>query len=148
MTAELETRLVPWERREGSYARNRDPAERPPIPRVGDRLYVRMEDWSPDVILCDVVAVQSLDDLHDPNIGYTVKHWDNGLPVLDAGRPRLVRVADPWPLVHLRLPGGDILPTYEARLRGSRGWLPLNYLERPVRLPSETIVRPLRPVNW
>lgn len=154
---EADTRLVPYERIEVSHATNRPYAERPPVPRVGDELFYRRNYWDQDPVRARVVWVQDLDDREDPNLWALVRDH-NGNPILDAGVPRYGRAADPWPEVRLRgewadpgsTPHEREAITREARLRGSPGWLPLNWRERPVRLPSELYLierPPLPPAN-
>jgi hypothetical protein len=160
---ELSTRLVPIGLAEGAYARNRDPAERPPWPRVGDLVWYRRNEWDTDEQLHEmlVVAVQDRDDRTSqwaPNLWQAIRDNTTGAPVLDAsGQPLIVPVADPWPWVHLRWPDGrdigkgaehgwkhNMQMTWESRVRGSAGWLPGNYQAiRRVRLPGQVMLRPL-----
>lgn len=170
---EIATRWVPWEQAEFSHARNRPLSERPPLPKVGDQVWYRRYDWchnpatgeveEPELVV--VVEVQDPDDTtlacHLPDIGM-VRDLNLWHLVRDnlTGRPRVdehgewlyVHVADPWPWVRLRRPNGMLAETRESRLRGSAGWLPLDYLSRPERwrLPSQTLHVPrpaLRPVT-
>jgi len=145
---ELDTRLIPIAPIEGAYARNRDPAERPPIPAVGDVVYYRHQEWDTEVVKAEVLAVQSMDDLHDENLWRLVRDNLTGHPVLDDGKPRMVKVEDPWPWVMLKPEGHPITQTWESRLRGSAGWLPLDYRQRRIRLPHEIIIRPTPNRNW
>jgi hypothetical protein len=155
--------MVPHERVEAAYAHNRDPAERTPFPRAGDRVLFRADMWQREPPVPAVVLLVETWDDPQP-----VARWDGisdgtecmwrvvkdlaGRPVVDvergAERIRRVRVEDPWPFVRLRLDSGALRDTREARLRGSPGWLPLDYLSRPVRLPSEIVVRPYPNPNW
>jgi len=156
---ELATRPVPWDRIEITWARNRPHHERPPLPAAGDQVWYRRHDWchnlgsgeteEPEMVT--VVEAQSLDDRTDPNLWHHVKDAF-GRPIHDAGIPRMAPVADPWPWIRVRRPNGLIAETREARLRGSAGWLPLDYLDRRERwrLPAETglVARPpLPPLN-
>ncbi len=154
---ELETRLVPWERVEVVYAWNRPPAEQTPIPHVGDRVWYRRDEWDPHdrVLPADVVEVADLDDRSDPHLWHVARD-EHGRPVVDGPRgsevPRMVRAPDPWPWLRLRVPDrAGLVQTQEARLRGSAGWLPLDYRQRPVRLPAEVHARVaalgIEPVN-
>lgn len=161
---EYETRLVPYARVEATYARNRDPAERPPFPKPGDRVLFRADEWqATPPVPAEILAVETWDDPQPvpewerltvgmENMWRVVRDNVTGDPVIDmeGGKPRVrrVRVEDPWPFVRLRLAGGQLHDTFEARLRGAAGWLPLDYLERPVRLPSEIVVRPYPNGNW
>lgn len=161
---ELGTRLVPWADAEFAHARNRPHAERPALPAVGDRVWYRHVHWERDPLgglvpaeLVTVLAVQKLDDRSDPNLWQPVRE-SSGAPVLDGdGRQVWAPVPDPWPWVDLLRPDrvkpdggfagyGQVVRTREARVRGSAGWLPLDYRDRPerARLPSETarVARP------
>lgn len=140
------TRLIPFGQDEATYARNRLPAERPPWPRVGDRLYYRREAWDVDgqLHLMQVVDVQSPDDTTSEwatNLCQHLRGNENGQPLFRPdGSPVVVPLPDPLPWVHLRWPdeleipkGSDhawkyrIQMTFESRMRGSPGWLPLDY---------------------
>jgi len=145
---EIDTRVIPIERIECSYARNRNPAERPPIPKVGDTVYYRHEEWDREVVRAEVLEVQSFDDLHDENLWRLVRDNFTGQPIIDSDGPRMVRVEDPWPWLVIRPEGHPVTKTWESRVRGSAGWLPLNYKERVIRLPHEVIVRPMPNRNW
>jgi hypothetical protein len=150
---ELATRLVPWDAVEVAWARNRPHHERPALPAVGEHVWYRRNTWDPHDVCewCQVVEVRDLDDRTDPNLWHQVRDA-NGQPVYDAGQPRHAPAADPWPWLRLRRPNGLIAETREARLRGSPGWLPVDYRTRPERsrLPGHTrlVARPpLPPLN-
>lgn len=156
---EAQTRHVPYDTVEVSHARNRPIKERPTIPKPGDKVYYRREYWDQEPMLTTVVAVQDLNDKEDPNLWHLVRD-QNGVPVMDDGVVRYAQVADPWPEVTLEWieeqKGGDPAEitrralTRESRLRGSPGWLPLNWRTRPVRLPSDLLLVPrpeLPPLN-
>lgn len=170
MVDELGTRIVPWEQVEFSHARNRPHAERVPHPAPGDRVWYRRHDWCHNLAtgeheepeLATVVEAQPLDDTatahwwpnvgpsRDPNLWHLIR-TPQGHPALDAlGQMAYAPVADPWPWVRLRRPNGLIAETREARLRGSAGWLPLDYRDRRerCRLPAETalVARPPLPL--
>lgn len=156
---ELGTRLVPWDQIEVTHARNRPPTERPPTPEVGDRVWYRRYDWDRhpptgalvEPVIATVTEVQSLADRDDPNLWQRVRSL-RGAPMWTlAGGAVYQVVADPWPWLHLRLADvvkpsgglmryGEIVQTRESRMRGSAGWLPLDYLARPERwrLPADT----------
>ncbi len=142
---ELDTRLVPIEPIEVSYARNRDPGERPPIPKPGDQVWYRHQTWDADVTRATVLWVQPLDDQTDPMLWHLVRGAE-GQPIFDGREPRMVPVADPWPLILLKTVYG-MVRTRESRVRGSAGWLPDNWRKRPVRLPHEILLRSLAPLN-
>lgn len=163
LVEELATRLIPLTPEEGAYARNRDPAQRPPWPRVGDQLWYRRDEWDDDhaLHLMDVVDVQDRGDRTSawaPGLWQLIRDNTTGQPLLDArGGLVVVPVADPWPWVHLRWPAGTDIPkgaehtwkhgvqmTWESRVRGSAGWLPLDYrVTRRLWLPGQTPLRPL-----
>lgn len=158
MLTEIQTRPVPYEQIEITFARNRPFMERPPVPQPGDQVFYRAEYWDQDPFRAQVIEVQDLNDKSDPNLWQQVRDGA-GSPIVDGGVPRFSRVSDPWPWVRLEyevlMENGHWLVTKsavtrESRMRGSPGWLPLNWRTRPVRLPAELrcIERPsLRPVN-
>jgi hypothetical protein len=148
MADELSTRVIPYAPVEGAYARNRNLDERTPVPAVGDTVYYRHNEWDAEVVEAEVLAVQSMDDLHDVNLWRLVRDNLTGAPVYDNGQPRMVKVEDPWPWVMLKPEGHPTTQTWEARLRGSAGWLPLDYRERPLRLPGEIVIQPTPNRNW
>jgi hypothetical protein len=162
---EIGTRLVPWEQSEFTHAHNRPRPERPPLPEPGDQVWYRRYDWhhnpatgeteNPELVT--VVEVQPPDDesltchlpgvglVRDLNLWHLVRDNVTGRPAYDpSGQPRYVHVADPWPWLRLRRPNGMLAETREARLRGSAGWLPLDYRSRPERwrLPGQTLIVP------
>lgn len=130
-------------------ARRRPKAEQTPIPQVGDRLFYRHREGSPNVYAVEVVAVQSLEDFSDPNLWY-LQTDAAGQPRYVEGQLVLAQAHDPWPMVTLELvepivedhlPAGIQFETREARMRGSVGWLPLDYATRAQAAPSILIVR-------
>ena len=177
LLSELDTRLVSWENIEVAHARNRPLAERPPLPRIGERVWYRAFDWERDrtglhvpPVQATVIAVEPDDDpdsrdwlpgygwVRDPNLWHLVRDT-NGRPLHHPdGSPRYARVADPWPWLDLELgldEWGHPQPTVrtrESRMRGSAGWLPGDYRDRSerARLPADFIAasRPwLPPLN-
>lgn len=165
---EIGTRMVPWQRIEVTHARNRPLNERPPLPAVGDRVRYRRFEWNHDLRtgeivepeFAEVVEVQDPQDtadadyaedagwIRDPNLWHLIRDAQ-GVPRRDPlGQMLYAPVSDPWPWVRLRRPNGIVDETREARLRGSAGWLPLDYLTRPERwrLPRETALLATRPV--
>lgn len=165
MRSELDTRPIPIEHREVSYALNRPEHERTPVPRIGDRVFYRRHEWDQNPPLATVLAVADLEDRSDPNLWHPIRDNMTSVPILDPDGPRVVRAPDPLPWVDLvaddvdardedgkpiRCPVCDThhrnpARTWEARVRGMPGWLPLNWRERPVRLPWELVVRPVAP---
>lgn len=146
LAAELLTRLVPYGQDEATYARNRLPAERPPWPQVGDRVWFRRDEWDTDEQLHEmrVVDVQDPDDTDSvwaSNLWQHLRSNFTGEPLFHRdGRPVLVPLPDPLPWVHLRWPDEYDIPkghshdwkyraqqTWESRMRGSPGWLPWDY---------------------
>jgi hypothetical protein len=158
---ELPTRLVPYERWEFSYARNRPAGERPAWPRVGDEVFYRRNGWDvdEDLVRMRVVDVQDPDDTtsdHAVHVNQLIHDTVTGGVLLGPlGRPVVSPVPDPWPWVVLQYEGevpkgtdrawlGRPQMTWESRVRGSAGWLPLDYQQtRSVRLPSEVVVQPM-----
>lgn len=144
---EEDTRHIPWTGVEAAYARNRDPAERTPI-AAGMRVYYRRDAWDPDPVGALVLDVQELDERNDPNLWHAVRDV-TGQQIFTPDGPLFAPVADPWPWVLLQ---PDDTPwrtarTWEARLRGAPGWLPLGWRTRPVRTPDQVVLRPLPPLN-
>src|ERR1700743_2137615 len=150
--------MVPWQQIEASHARNRPMSERPPPPQVGEQVWYRRFEWNRDPRgdlsepeLAEIVEVQDPRDtsdadyvdgvgwVRDPNLWHLVRDA-LGHPLLDGGALRYAAGAHPGRGVSLRRRNGIIDGTREARLRGSAGWLPLDYLTRPERwrLPSAT----------
>lgn len=118
---ELATCHVPYSAGEYRWARQRPVADRTPIPSVGDEVLYRHAPWEPPVP-ADVLHVQPFEDMADPNL------WSD----IDGpeGMPIWVPAVDPWPLLTLRAHGYGRVKTREARLRGSPGWLPLDWQSR------------------
>lgn len=162
--AEYETRVFPATAIEASYARNRDERERPPWPVAGDRCYFRPEEWGP-AYPAEFVAVEAFSgpqpypEWEQLVIGrdtMTRGVYDNttGAPVReDDGSLRIVRVEDPWPLVRVQLAAtGALHDTWESRLRGAPGWLPVGFHERTIRLPGDYkeygLIRSMETRNW
>ena len=158
MTDELRTRHVPWDKIEQVHARNRPHHERPPLPKVGDKVWYRHAHWERDPVsgahippeLVTVIAVQDLGEKDDPNLWAPLR-TSLGMYVADTNGQVHQPVPDPWPWVDLKRPDrrkadgslmgyGQTVRTMEARMRGSAGWLPLDYRQRPERwrLPADT----------
>lgn len=146
---ELDTRLVPIEHCEVAYALNRAPTERTPWPRPGDRVFYRHREWDTQVHEAVIEQVQDPEDRTDPWLWHAVRDA-HGRQLWDGTTPRFAALADPWPWVVLRTWMDGIwqrFTTREGRVRGSAGWLPPNWRERPVRLPHEVLMQPLPPLN-
>jgi hypothetical protein len=132
---EEDTRHVPHEPWEIEWARKRPAEHRVKLPRVGDEVCYRPVEWGP-VQLAEVLWVQPLDDLDDPNL-WTVERDAFGRPLQLDGRPVLAQHLDPWPLLRLHVPGlGLPVLSREARLRGAAGWLPLDWPARHRPMPD------------
>lgn len=156
LAEEIATRLIPWEPEEAAYARNRPHAERPAWPQVGQQVYYRRNEWDSDgdLHLMRVVAVQDPEDRDSewaPMLWQQIRDNATGAPVVG----HIVAVPDPWPWVQLVWEGpypkglghawrARPQMTWESRMRGSAGWLPLDYQRtRPLRLPHSGPLRPL-----
>ncbi len=128
---ERTTIAVPHGASEIRWAQYRPFRHRSRLPAMGDPVLYRHQPWA-DPVLSQVIAVQPLDDLDDPNI-WRVELDPFGDPILIEGRPVFMQGFDPWPMVTLSTKYG-IGKTGEARLRGSQGWLPLDFATkwRPV----------------
>lgn len=124
---------------EYQWARNRPPAQRTPIPQVGDEVMYRHVEGGP-VVRVEVLAVQDLEQIDDPNL-WSFQNDPQGGPVMVEGRRVLAAAHDPWPELTLRTPYG-VGVTREARLRGSCGWLPLDWETRALPDPQVLILRP------
>jgi hypothetical protein len=153
MLTEWDTRHLPYEQVEVSYARNRLPVERPPIPVRGDQVFYRRTYWDQIPVAAVIVEVQDLNDRLDPNLWMVVRNTF-GAPIQDQGVTRYTQVPDPWPEVKLLYKDEQEQMRYaltrESRMRGSPGWLPLNWRMRPVYLPQDLLMMErvsLRPVN-
>lgn len=139
VTVELMSRPIPYSAAEVGWARNRPSDLRTPIPGEGDTVLCRLVEWDePHEAI--VERVQPLDDINDPHL-FEVSTDGRGEPVLIEGRPILNGLTDPWPTLWLVVygPHGSIVHTHtrEARLRGSAGWLPLDWKTRRRWLPTQ-----------
>lgn len=163
---EIDTRLVPWEHREIAYALNRWDRDRTPVPRPGDRVYYRRHEWDQEPTPATVLQVADLEDREDPNLWHPVRDNTTGAQMFDGEIPMIVRAPDPLPWVDLEPddavaafgPGekrrcgtcgqtheARVARTWEARVRGMPGWLPLGWRDRGVKLPGEIVMRPVEP---
>ena len=139
---------------EYEFARRRQGNYRTPLPQVDDELCYRHNGGSPNVYKIVVTEVQSLEDMEDPNLWY-FQTLPDGRPRIEEGRQVLARAFDPWPSIRARLleptrdwgrnvdlGAGREIETREARMRGSAGWLPLDWETRPAPpVPSFYVVR-------
>ncbi len=138
LTVEQMSRIVPYSAAEVEYVRRRPPAERTPLPSEGDMAYCRLDEWGP-VWESTVERVQPLDDVDDPHLYRVVTDGVGELVILE-GRPVISMVEDPWVTLWLSVDTGERIVrthTREARLRGSAGWLPLDWKTRKRWLPTQ-----------
>lgn len=124
---ERRTMSIPFGPTETRWAQFRPAAHRSRLPSVGDPVLYRHVEWD-EPITAQVVAVQPLDDLDDPNI-WRVELDPYGDPILIDGRPVFAQGFDPWPLLTLSTMFG-LGRSREARLRGAPGWLPLDFASK------------------
>lgn len=133
---------VPWDANEYWWQLNRPRHLWTPLPSVGDLVCYRNDTWGPvssarvvgrqdendtdDHYLFDVVTVGGLD-------GTERRPMEDG-----AGRRVKVRRDDPWFDLYLDTEGYGRRVCREARLRGSPGWLPLDWRTRPRPIPTES----------
>lgn len=144
VTVEQMSRPFPYSAAEVAYARRRPVHERTPIPAEGDEVLCRLDEWG-TAFPAVVDRVQPSDDVDDPYL-FEVQLDGNREPMLIEGRPVLSAVDDPWPTLWLTVSlttreDGFIRTvtthTREARLRGSAGWLPLDWTTRRRWLPTQ-----------
>lgn len=131
---EEQTRGIPLGEHEFAWARNRPAADRTPLPEAGDDVLYRHDEWG-DVMPATVEWVQPADDHDDPMLWRVDRDPATGGVFLHEGKPMFVAVPDPWPSLRLKVPGLGLVTTREARLRGSPGWLPLDWERRRRPLP-------------
>lgn len=132
---EVDTRLIPYSAAEVAWALERPAPDRSAIPAEGDEVDYRHDPWGP-VRRALVQWVQPLDDFDDPNLWTVQTDPMTGEPLLLDDRPVMAQRLDPWPLLRLRVPGVGVGLSREARLRGSAGWLPLNWRARRRPMPT------------
>ncbi len=130
---EVDSRFVPVGRDEIEWAHSRPSRHRVPVPKAGDQVLYRHDPWG-EVSEAEVLAVQPLDDLSDPLLAFVERDQFGELILID-DRPVIALKKDPWPTVTLRTRYG-VGVTREARLRGSPGWLPLDWETRYRPLPG------------
>lgn len=135
---EADTRYVPYASWEVAWAHERPAPDRTPLPAVGDEVMYRHDPWGA-VVAVIVVWVQPLDDLDDPHL-WRVQTDGTGRLLLVDGRPVFAQQLDPWPVLRLRVPRLGVGETREARLRGSAGWLPLDWEQRHRPMPDFAVV--------
>lgn len=129
---------------EYAQARKRPFPDRVPLPKEGDELLYRHVEGSPLLYRIRVLAVESLENLSDGNLWY-FQTDQYGQPATLEGDQILAQAHDPWPMIRFELldevnergwlPAGAQGDTREARMRGSCGWLPLDWETRPQPAP-------------
>lgn len=135
------SRVIPWSDRELAWQRIRPPQHRVPLPHAGQRVFARLERFAeplPAVVdrVPDLERGWRWEDLEEdtPDAWVWQIRRDNstGRPILDGlGLPVVELLPDPQPVIRLRIEDrGGIYEMREARLRGSPGWLPLDWRER------------------
>jgi len=98
-----------------------------PLPAAGNQVFYRHRHFG-DVTGARVEQVEDLDDTTDTYVWHLATAA--GQLVRDElGRTIPRRVPDPWVTLRLRTDWG-LLIAREARLRGSAGWLPLDWERR------------------
>lgn len=129
------TQLIPYGAEETMWARTRPPDQRVPTPQPSDTVYYRHDPWGP---LMFATVDEVLDDPADPRVGgHNPDVWEvqrdqvTGKYLVVMGKQLIVRKPDPWPQLRLLTrPRTMVIVTQEARLRGSPGWLPLDWETR------------------
>lgn len=141
---EVETlsRVIPYTPAELAWLRDRPAADRVPVPGVGAEVGARLDHWG-EVYPATVESVQPSDDIEDQHL-YQVALDAAGEVLLIEGQPVLSSVPDPWPTLWLVIEmAGKLAPVHshmrEARLRGSPGWLPLDWKTRRRPLPAALV---------
>lgn len=136
---ESDTQLVPYSLEEVRWARARPPADRVPLPQPGDEVLYRHEPWGRPVTGI-VEWIEDLDDRTRPNLWEAITDPATGRIIATPDHVPVARqLVDPWPVVRV-LSRYGLATTQEARLRGSAGWLPLDWQFRYRPMPELLIV--------
>jgi hypothetical protein len=142
---ESDTRLIPYSDAEVKWARHRPPEHRTPLPHPGTDILYRHDSWGP-LISATVEAI--LYDPDDPDVGMIGGRpnpdvWEaqsdpvTGHYLMVHGHTITVAKPDPWPQMVLITQLRPMrVTTQEARLRGSAGWLPLDWETRTRYMPG------------
>lgn len=136
---EEDTRLIPYGPDEAAWCIERPAPDRVPLPAAGDEVDYRADPWGP-VRRALVRWVQPLDDLDDPHLWTVQRDPMTGAVVLLDDRPVMQQALDPWPMLRLYVAGLGEGLTREARLRGSAGWLPLDWRSRRRPMPATYVI--------
>jgi hypothetical protein len=138
------TQHIPHSKDEGNWARWRPKAHRTPLPEVNDRVLYRAHDWA------DPVGATVLEVLHTDPGGTDWNCWrvrtnpHTARPLYEPDGTTMILDPHPdaWPTLLLKVDGqASHVMTREARLRGSAGWLPLDWQHRTRPLPGERMPR-------
>lgn len=124
------------------WARCRPVPHRVRTPHVGEDVFYRHEKWG-EAVHGTVTWVQPSDDVEDPHL-WLPQLDDQRRPVLLEGRNLMVPREDPWPTVRVKSVYGEY-DTREGRVRGSCGWLPLDWRGRWRPVPEISPASTLRP---
>ena len=117
---------MPMTAQDVQNVRCRSPWLRTDLPRRGQRVKYRHEEYGP-LVDAEILSVD-MENRHDPCVwAYVLDASRN--PVTINGVRQMVTVADPWPSVRLSTVHGFIVDTREARFPGSPGWLPRSVKE-------------------
>lgn len=133
-----EYRHIPIDPSEIHQALSRPKKDQTPIPHAGDMVFFRYETWG-DVTEAKVIEVQPADDFTDHYICHVVVSRTGQALTDELGRYVTKPAPDPWPKLTLRTQWG-ICVTREARVRGSAGWLPLDWRNRRRPIPPQLMV--------
>jgi len=136
---EAATSGIPWDANEFRWQLNRPRALWTPLPAVGDEVAYRNDEWGP-VSRARVLELQDPNDMGDHYLFDVVTTTqDDGtgrVPYIDgAGQRVKQRRPDPWLTLTLDTEHNGRRACREARLRGSAGWLPLDWRTRQRPLP-------------
>jgi hypothetical protein len=124
----------PWDPSEIAWGLRRPAAYHTPIPRVGERVLVRVQAFAP-LADAQVLGVEPWDSYDDHYLWHVVTDAA-GQPERDGLGNRLLRPApDPWPWLLLASPWGRFT-IREGRVRGGPGWWPLDWERRWYPVPG------------
>jgi hypothetical protein len=142
---EADSRPIPYARAEFDWAHERPAPHRVRTPTAGDTILYRHDAWGPPTDAA-VDWVQPADDIDDPHL-WTPMVDEHDRPIMFQGQPVMRQKIDPWPQLRLRTRWGTVI-TREARLRGSPGWLPLDWQARYRPIPEmSTAAPPMAPLQ-
>lgn len=125
---EWETSGIPWDSAEFSWQHHRPVHLWTPIPPVGSDVFYRSNHWEPET-LARVLAHQDDRDYTDFYLWKVITNENRAATTDGFGKRMIERVEDPWICLTLKTEWG-VVTCREARLRGSAGWLPLDWKTR------------------